>query len=247
MDLLKLLEWDTTFFGFPIARVVNPHAQPEELREAIAQMHSRGIPLAYWFADNPTEETHAQVVAMGGVLVDEKLTFVAGLKSAPDQPAVPLSIVEPYTEAMPLADLKELAVESGIYSRFVVDPKFPKPLARAMFEEWIVRSISRQVADEVLVIRQGLEVVGMVTIASKGHRGSIGLLAVAEHCRGQQFGKALVQAAQNWCRGRDFEEVQVVTQRANVAAQRVYYKCGFELEQMEACYHIWSLPRGLPT
>lgn len=247
MDLLKLLEWDTTFFGFPIAKVVNPHAQPEELRETVAQMHSRGIPLAYWFADRPTEQTHAEVVAMGGALVDEKLTFVARLPEALEQPAAPLSIVEPYRETMPLTDLKELAVESGIYSRFVVDPRFPKPLARAMFEEWIVRSISKQVADEVLVIRQGSEVVGMVTIASKGHRGSIGLLAVAEHCRGRQLGRALVQAAQNWCRERDFEEVQVVTQQANVAAQRLYYKCGFELEQMEACYHIWSLPCGLPT
>lgn len=247
MDLLKLLEWDTSFFGFPIAKIQNPHAEEKELREAVAEMRSRGIPLAYWFADKPSAESQAAVTELGGVLVDEKLTFMARLSAVPRQLTVPLSIVEPYREGMSLADLKALAVESGRYSRFVVDQKFPKPLARALFEEWIVRSISKRMADEVLVVRQQSTVIGMVTISSKGHRGSIGLLAVAESCRGQNLGGALVQAAMIWCRGHNLEEVQVVTQETNIPAQRLYQKCGFELEQKEFCYHIWSTGARLPA
>jgi dTDP-4-amino-4,6-dideoxy-D-galactose acyltransferase len=248
VDLLKLLEWDTKFFGFPVAKILNAHAQTEELREAVSQLRSQQIPLAYWFADKPSAETHSQIVGMGGDLVDEKLTFVARLDNLPEQQSsVPLSVVEPYREEMPLSDLKQLAVESGIHSRFVVDTKFPQATARAMFEEWIIRSVDKAVADEVLVIRQDSSIVGMVTIATKGNRGSIGLLAVAERCRGRQFGQALVVAAQNWCRDRSFREMQVITQQANVAAQRLYYKCGFQLEQMEACYHIWSTASFLPA
>jgi dTDP-4-amino-4,6-dideoxy-D-galactose acyltransferase len=247
VDLLKLLEWDTKFFGFPVAKILNVQARPEELREAVSQLRSQQIPLAYWFADKPSAETHSQVVELGGALVDEKLTFVARLDSLPEQPSVPLSVVEPYREEMPLSDLKQLAVESGVYSRFVVDTRFPQAAARAMFEEWIIRSVNKAVADEVLVIRQGSSIVGMVSIATKGDRGSIGLLAVAERCRGRQFGQALVVAAQNWCRDRSFQEMQVVTQQANVAAQRLYFKCGFQLERMEACYHIWSTSGIVPA
>lgn len=247
MDLLRLLEWDTGFFGFPVAKIVNAQAQPEELREAVSQLQSRQIPLAYWFATNPSPEAQSLIVELGGTLVDEKLTFVACLEKLSDQTLLPLSLVEPYSAGMPLSDLMQLAVESGIYSRFVVDPKFPQAKARAMFEQWIVRSIDKSLADEVLVIRQESKIVGMVTIAKAGTRGSIGLLAVAEQCRGRHYGQALVRAAQQWCRNRDFQEVQVVTQQANVAAQRLYYKCDFELEQMESCYHIWSAASFWPA
>lgn len=247
MDLLRLLEWDTNFFGFPVARVVNSQARPAELREVVSQMQSRQIPLAYWFADQPSPESQAEVLALGGALVDEKLTFVTSLAEPQQQGSVHATVIEPFREGMPLSDLKQLAVDSGVYSRFFVDPKFPRASARAMFEEWMLRSVNRAAADEVLVIRQGVDIVGMVTIGRAGDRASIGLLAVAERCRGQQFGQALVNAAQNWSRDRAFTQMQVVTQRANVAAQRLYVKCGFELEKQEACYHIWSTPRVVPS
>lgn len=246
MDSLKLLEWDTTFFGFPVARIVNPQARSEELQEALSQMQRRQIPLAYWNADSPSPETHRQAVSLGATLVDEKLTFVAHLIKRPAHPLPGIPIVEPYRDGMPLSDLKQLAVDSSMYSRFVVDARFPRDTARAMFEEWMIRSLNKTVADEVLLIRQESNVVGMVTIAQVGNGGSIGLLAVAERCRGRQFGHALICAAQRWCRDRDLTEIRVVTQQANVAAQRLYYKCGFELEKTEVCYHLWSTPLALP-
>jgi len=239
MEPLQSLDWDTKFFGFQIARINNPHASADELRQARLQMLERKIPLAYWAADEPTGRVQEIAVELGGTLVDQKLTFAAAVQDLP-QPDLPaLELVESYQPEMPMADLKKLAVDSGIYSRFVVDPKFPKEKAIAMFEEWIVRSANKAIADDVLVIRQNGRIAGMSTVARKGDVGSIGLVAVSEKFRGRQFGEALVRAAQNWSRQLELKEIQVTTQHANLPARRLYEKCNFHLKKMEYFYHFW--------
>ena len=246
VDSLVLLEWDTAFFGFPIARIVNPRAHAEELRDAAAQMRERQIPLAYWTADNPSPEAHAQAIELGATLVDEKLTFVANVVNLTGHQLPAMPLVEPYHDGMSLAELKQLAIDSSKYSRFVVDPTFPQTKARALFEEWMVRSVNKVVADEVIVIRHESHIAGMVTLAHAGTRASIGLLAVAERFRGRKFGEALVRTAQQKSCDHGCSEVQVITQQANAAAQRLYYKCGFELQKTESCYHLWSTPGFVP-
>ena len=239
MESIQLLEWDTRFFGFPIGRVVNSRAGADELRQAVAEMRERRIPLAYWAADRPSVELQTLVGDLGGQLVDEKLTFGFKLDAVAEIALPDGARVEPYQEGMSLSDLKQLAVESGLYSRFSVDPRFPKDQARAMFEEWIVRSVQKIVAEEVLVIRDGGRVLGMATIAVKGDRGSIGLVAVDARARGKRYGEALVRSAQAWCANRGFAQCQVTTQAANLPARRLYEKCGFQLEQTELFYHVW--------
>jgi ribosomal protein S18 acetylase RimI-like enzyme len=145
---------------------------------------------------------------------------------------------------MSINDLKQLAVDSGIYSRFIVDPIFPNEKAIAMFEEWIVRSVAKSIADDVLVIADGSRIAGMATIVNKGTYASIGLVAVAEGYRGRQYGEALVRSTQSWCGERGIEQIQVTTQNANVPARRLYQKCHFDLKTIEHFYHFWN--RDLP-
>jgi dTDP-4-amino-4,6-dideoxy-D-galactose acyltransferase len=141
---------------------------------------------------------------------------------------------------MSLSDLKRLAVDSGIYSRFIVDPLFPNDKANAMFEEWILRSVDKSIADDVLVIEQDSRIAGMATVVSKGSYVSIGLVAVAEGYRGRQFGESLVRCAQNWCRDRGISQIQVTTQSVNTPARRLYEKCHFDLKTVEHFYHFWN-------
>lgn len=240
MKTLELLDWDTSFFGFPVAKVVDPDADAHDLQAAVAEMRANKISLAYWAANKPNADLNQLVVSLGGRLVDEKLTFVARLTDQVNVSLLQMGLVETYREGMSLSDLKQLAVDSGLYSRFVVDPKFPQDKARALYEEWMIRSASKLVADEVLVIRQSSRVVGMATLVRSGERGSIGLIAVSKEFRGQKYGEALVRAAQNWWRERGCNEIRVVTQQANFAAQHLYRKCGFEVQKTEYYYHIWT-------
>jgi dTDP-4-amino-4,6-dideoxy-D-galactose acyltransferase len=239
MELLQRLDWDSRFFGFPIARITNPLASVDELGEAVGLMKTQQIPLAYWAAYHPSDEVRRKAVQLGGRMVDEKLTFSAQVSNPADIDPSPSSLVQSYREGMSVDDLKQLAVDSGIYSRFVVDPKFPPDKARALFEEWMLRSLDKSHADDVLVIPQGSRMAGMATVVQKEGYVSIGLVAVGEEFRGRGLGEALVRAAIDWCRERGIQQIHVTTQSANQPARRLYQKCGFEVAKTELVYHFW--------
>jgi dTDP-4-amino-4,6-dideoxy-D-galactose acyltransferase len=239
MELLERLDWDTRFFGFPIAKITNPAASIYELREALGLMKTRQIPLAYWAADHPSEDVRREALQLGGRVFDEKLTFSAKVSKTSKIDPPQTGLVQSYRDGMSIDDLKQLAVDSGIYSRFVVDPRFPPDKARALLEEWILRALDKTHADDVLVIPQANRVAGMATIVQKDGYVSIGLVAVAEEFRGRGFGEALVRAAVTCCCERGIHQIQVTTQSANQPARRLYLKCGFELAKTEFIYHFW--------
>ncbi|MDB5346431.1 MAG: dTDP-4-amino-4,6-dideoxy-D-galactose acyltransferase [Schlesneria sp.] len=250
MEPLQQLDWDTRFFGFPIAKITNPAASIDELCQALDLMKSRQIPLAYWAADHPSEDVHREALQLGGRMVDEKLTFSAEVSNTPNINPSQSGLVHSCRDGMSIDDLKQLAVDSGIYSRFVVDPRFPPAKARALFEEWMLRSLDKTYADDVLVIPQANRIAGMATVVQKEGYGSIGLVAVGEEFRGRGFGEALVRAAVTYCCERGIRQIQVATQSANQPARRLYQKCGFEVSKTEFVYHFWcdgpSPPHALP-
>lgn len=240
MESLQELDWDSRFFGFPVARITNPAASIDELRQAVGLMKTRQIPLAYWSAEDPSEDVRNVAVQLGGRMVDEKLTFAAEVSKTANIDFPKADLAQSYRDGMSVDDLKQLAVDSGIHSRFVVDPKFPRDKARALFEEWMLRSLDKTYADDVLVIPQENRIAGMATVAQKSGYVSIGLVAVAAEYRGRGFGEILVRAAITWCRERGIHQIQVTTQAANQPARRLYQKCGFELAKTEFVYHFWS-------
>jgi dTDP-4-amino-4,6-dideoxy-D-galactose acyltransferase len=136
--------------------------------------------------------------------------------------------------------LFELARDAGRYSRFRIDPKVPKGVFERIYDAWITNSINGTIADEVLVIRDGAAVSGLVTVGVKNGRADIGLLAVRVQARGRGLGRALVEASHDWAATRAISEAQVVTQGANVEACRLYEACGFARERVEHVLHFWS-------
>ena len=48
--------------------------------------------------------------------------------------------------------------------------------------------------------------------------------------------------AARWFEQEDAEKIRVVTQGRNVAAQRLYQKCGFASSSMEIWFHRWFSP-----
>ena len=66
----------------------------------------------------------------------------------------PLRVVE-YAEAKASPELVELAIASGEYSRFRLDPRLNDERFVAMYRHWIDRSVARELADAVLVAECG--------------------------------------------------------------------------------------------
>ncbi|MFQ5528652.1 MAG: GNAT family N-acetyltransferase, partial [Thermoanaerobaculia bacterium] len=233
----RILDWDSEFFGIKVSRVTQPSLGEETLRDLLVELRGTGVSLVYWPAGRELRSIVAR--RLHGHLVDVKTTFAVNLGSLELSVLKPRRIVERYSPPMSLTDLEYLALEAGRYSRFAVDPNIPRERFEALYRAWIRRSLRKEIAREVLVIRERDRVVGMITLGDKSGRGDIGLVAVASDCRGRKYGQTLVRAAQLWFLERGYASGQVVTQGKNIPACNLYKKCGFSVDETRYFYHFW--------
>lgn len=109
-----------------------------------------------------------------------------------------------------------------------------------MYRLWIINSVNKTIANEVLVYYLHHEIVGFITLGIKNKVGKIGIIAVDKNFRGQGIGKALVLAAENWSINHSCNSLQVVTQGSNKPACALYEHCKYEIKNSEWFYHIWN-------
>jgi ribosomal protein S18 acetylase RimI-like enzyme len=184
-------------------------------------------------ADDHDEINGAQ--AVGFQFVDTRLGFAR--QTAPCGPA---SRVRLY-RAADLQRLRAIARTSHEVTRFFADPHFPREGCRDLYDRWIVRSCEEGWADAVFVVDVDGYASGYVTCHLDGaaRRGSIGLTAVSAASRGAGLGRDLVCGALAWFDERGCEEVSIVTQGANVGAQRLFQACGFRTASAGIWLHRW--------
>lgn len=131
--------------------------------------------------------------------------------------------------------LVRIARESHRITRFYADPHFPDDRCDDLYEAWIKNSVDGW-AQKILVAARP-DPVGYCTIHISGDEGSIGLIAVDEHARGHGYGADLVLGAVDWCHSQGVPQIIVVTQGQNIAAQRVFQRCGFITASTEIWMH----------
>jgi dTDP-4-amino-4,6-dideoxy-D-galactose acyltransferase len=233
------LQWDSDFFGFRVAQIDRFDFGVDGLSAMLQELRTSNYRLVYWQV--PTE--HPAIAAMaekfGGVLVDEKITYLKEL-TRPASTDSPHSFdIAPYLRSEPEPALIDLALESGVYSRFRVDPAFPKALFEKLYICWITRAVRKEIAWEVLVVRNAGEMLGVVTLGEKEKRGAIGLMAVSPGSRGMGIGTVLVDSAERCFAEHGYDAVQIVTQRANAAACGLYESRHYQIESIDKVFHFW--------
>jgi len=135
-------DWDSEFFGFPVARITQAFLSESELKCCLDEMSEQGVKLVYWGADDKGCEDAA--LHLGGQLVDHKVTFVRDiLDNLPCEfNSKPIS----FQSKQPSEELIELAYLSGNYSRFKVDPKVGEERFKKLYRQWISNSTNRSLA-----------------------------------------------------------------------------------------------------
>lgn len=246
---LKPLPWDSAHFGFPVAQVIEPDLDDEALAGALREARRQGIWLVYWPSQRDRTASPGLLAEFGGLLADRKATFVLpDLTSATgresDGEAGPVLVAE-LPRGPASTRLVELAIASGVSSRFRVDPKIPPAKFEAMYATWIDRSTRGDLADAVLVASTpealGDEaIVGMVTVSVNQGEGRIGLIAVHESTRGRGVGSRLVRSAHRAMHALGAARASVVTQLDNGPACRLYEASGYHLDDVKNYYHFWT-------
>ena len=244
---LTPLEWDTAHFGLPVARLDAPGLCDGALAEALAVAGREGVRLVYWPAPRGRKLPEPLLRRFHGLLADRKATYVADLPVAPP-PGTPGGWqVRPFPRGPATTDLIALAIASGARSRFRLDPNVPAGRFEALYEAWMARSTSGDLADAVIVadLPGGDDrPAGVVTLSVRDGVGRVGLLAVRDDARGRGLGGLLMASAHREASARGAGRIEVVTQLDNAAACRLYEKAGYRLDVVTYIYHFWPGATG---
>jgi dTDP-4-amino-4,6-dideoxy-D-galactose acyltransferase len=236
-SVFEILKWDSQFFGYKIASIKQSNLGLNELKSTINDLKSQNVKLAYCFVRPEDRISNFNLKKVSGLLVDEKITFFKRIAEADDLTGSIL--VKPYRLNYTTEKLKSIALQSGIYSRFKVDPNFKNNEFEKLYSEWIDKSVQKEIAEEVLVYYENEDIKGLITLGLKDNSGSIGLLAVDNEERGKAIGKKLVQSALMYFKEKRVNIVEVVTQTENKGACGFYRSLGFEVKSVLNIYHLW--------
>lgn len=232
----KILDWDSSFFGFPVAQITEENLSEKEFKNIMDKIKTEGVKLIYWSFPEDNKEAEKLATKYKGELVDNKVTFIQSLENF--QPIKEGAISE-YQKDTPEEKLINIAIQSGIYSRFNKDKKIGKAKFEALYKLWITNSVNKKNADIVLVSTHDNEISGFVTVKKNGNNSIIGLIAVDTEHRGKKIGTSLINTALTWAKEQGCKTAQVGTQKENIAACRLYEKCGYQIKSIEKFYHFW--------
>ncbi|MCH2023448.1 MAG: GNAT family N-acetyltransferase [Saprospiraceae bacterium] len=235
---LQFLDWDSNFFGFPIGQIlINKKTDYTSglLSNLLVKARDKNIKLVYLilperdsFISIPKFENNIR-------LVDKKVYYQTEIVLNHTQD----KHISSYKANTINNDMYELALSSGEYSRFKVDPDFPDEECKNLFKKWIENSINKTYADEVLVYQSKNKILGMVTLSIKKNSGNIGLIAVNKQYQGQYIGHKLINASKHYFKQKGIKDLTVTTQSNNFNACRFYEKNDFYIKKINHIYHCW--------
>lgn len=214
------LPFDSELFGYPVAKKeIN-----EDWDEAQFLEESKAFKLVYLFSKKPIGIQDARIN-----LVDTKVVFEKKLETVSNPSEIYL-----FKNKSIDSRLEQLALQSGVYSRFKTDIRLKNQEFEKLYSLWIKKAFEE---DDILCDQKCS---GMITLSIKDSKTSIGLFAVAESSRGLGLGTKLIHAAEHEAQKQGVKSLRIPTQLANVPACKMYKKLGYQIAETVHVYHFWS-------
>lgn len=234
--MLEYLDWDSQFLGFKVGRFVfQDTPQHWAALETLALQKQYALIYCFVPSQNNLRERFEHKVPKA-LWVDGKTTFVKQLDKNHNLSTNPnVHSVLNFDKEM-----EDLAIQTGVYSRFKTDPKFEQHVYEDLYRLWIKNALNRSMALEVLAYEEQGKKMGFVTIGKKDTRADIGLIGVDALARGKGIAQSLIQQAELFSMAQNFDTLQVVTQQENIPACKLYEKSGFQIESCVHIFHLWN-------
>lgn len=230
MDI-RVLQWDSDFFGLRIGRVdLQTKTDAEQLQSHHEELKLQ-FDLLYIFDANAVG-----FKADGAKLVDEKILY-----SKPCEPRTQYPEISFFQDKKPSKDLYHLALISGGYSRFKLDERLPNGSYERLYNRWIENACPQEGTNkQILLYKNENDVVcGMITIDYQDEMGHIGLVAVDTAIQHQGIGGKIMSTLDGYLFDHGIKKLEVPTQKANIDACRWYEKNGFAIQSIIPIYHWW--------
>jgi dTDP-4-amino-4,6-dideoxy-D-galactose acyltransferase len=234
---IEPLTWDSAWLGLRVGKLSAHRLSWAAWRAARREARREGYKLLYWAVD-PLDSISAKTAARAGLSpVDCRLTFEGASELADERRGASVQRLAGEEQA---PQLRELALLSGGYSRFRLDPRISQDAYRRLYQQWLHNALTDP-ASAVLAEPDGADgYCGLLTLRPVDeYTAQIDLLAVAPAAQRQGVGQRLVRAALTTAGQWGCRRVLVSTQLANRPACRLYAAAGMRVQTAQLQYHVW--------
>jgi dTDP-4-amino-4,6-dideoxy-D-galactose acyltransferase len=228
------LDWDSDFFHFNVCNLNSLISNYEDLKAVDTIMDNGKFKLAYYSSVEALNLYSIESLEIK--LVDKKTTYVKKISCS----LIAHPLIFSYESIFPSSKLIDLAIQCGIYSRFNVDKNIGKEKFEELYTLWIIKSVKKEIAKEVIVYMHDSDIAGYLTIGEKNNRANVGMVALDSNYRGKGVGRMLFEYAEKWSFDNGYKDIEIVTQGDNIPACKLYESLGYTVERMEYFYHIWK-------
>ena len=232
--IIKKLSWDSDFFGLKIGKL----ELSEDVLFSIDQFKSLSEPydLIYIFSKKKINYSLIK-------LVDTKVIYKKQVFRFNEVSNNLISINEFNHENQSISVLENLALSSGIYSRFKLDENFRDTDYTRLYKQWIHNAIDDNKQNVyIATYNDKSNPIGFVSTLSVNENDLvISLIAVDNEARGLGVASSLISKVEKTCLEKNLSYIIVATQKINVPANKLYEKNNFKLVDSTYIYHYWNI------
>lgn len=232
----EILDWDSRFFGFTVAKIKDNALAAEGGRNVLECLRNKDVKLAFYNTKSPLESSFLENEDYEIKLVHKRVLLEKNLKKVTEiHPNISF-----YDGDFPDEDMIKLAQRAGTHGRFGTDKNISKKKYNQLFEEWIINSVRKKMASDVLVYKENNRILGLATIKLESDFAYMPLFAVHREHEGKGISFSLMRAVESVALQRGYTKVLGGTQDLNLKALKVYERYGIQVIGDEFIYHLWK-------
>lgn len=238
-NLITMFEWDSEFFGFPVAYISSRHLTENVYFQIKKFIKKNKIRLVEYLCNCHDNESVRIAEQNGFHFTDIRLSFEKKLFE--DRPiTLQAPIIFGRAEQKHIPELRELCHNLYRDSRYYFDGNFAIEKIHEFYKNWIEKAVHGTLDDESYCLFADNSPIGFCTIRyNPANTASIGLFGLSKLYHGKGLAQKLLHLVDNNLIEKNIKKLYVVTQGRNYSAQRLYQRSGFITKATELWYHKW--------
>ena len=238
-ELISLLEWDSKFWGFPVAYLSSSHLSENILFRVNQYVRKKDIRLIEYLCNCHDKKSVRFAEQNGYEFKDIRLTYDKKL-TGKDDVEVNEKTQFGIAQAEHIPALREMSRNLYLDSRYYYDRNIEKGRIAEFYMDWVEKAVKKEYDDECYVLLINKVPIAYCSVKyNSDDLAQIGLVGVSNSHTGKGLGGQLMHNVSNSLIEKGCKRVRVVTQGRNYPAQRLYQKNGFLTHSTELWYHKW--------
>jgi len=226
---LKILDWDSDFFGLKIANLdISTHTPSSSFK-------ADNIDLIQCCIEKKNKEHTNFLINNGFSYIDDRVEYIL---EVPQLNNFENSNIKLATKS----DLNSLLkISNGLFtkdSRYNWNNIIPSSKIDEFYNLWLEKSVKGEFDDFCFIYEKNGEIIGFSTIRKIDDKNiSIGLIGVKQENHGQGIAQKLIQQIINYTHNNNFTSINVATEGKNLSAQKFYDKNEFRVNSIKSWYY----------